>query len=582
MVKEDHIIKSNADEDCVFQENKKVGDLKHVKGEDYNSSKPSSSNENELGIDKQDDELKSAKAEMGEVREENERLKQTLSHIMKEYQSLKMHFQGIFQQQEVKKSTNSTGPIHQDNEDQFELTVALSLGRASSEPKKDDKKASTNSSKDREDDKFDNGLELGLDFKFDPNATEFTKNPSPENSLETWPPSKSLKTVRSGEDDVPQDNPMKKARVSIRAICETPTMDDGCQWRKYGQKIAKGNPCPRAYFRCTLSPSCPVRKQVQRCVEDMSILVTTYEGTHNHPLPISATTMASTTSAAVSMLKSASSTSQPGLGASATSTTSSATKLHGLNFSLPNNSRPQPFYFPNSTISTTQSHPTITLDLTAPPPTSSHYFNRSLTSNYASAPRYCSTNFNFSSSSSSSTDSNTLQTSLANSNYLSNSGTILSNNKSHIVGSSFIGRQPSHDQPNYMPKINQTPHQQPLTGTVAAATKAITSDPNFQSALAAAITSFVGKVGAKGVQESHGGGVINSSGNVKWGESFPTNQTYPAAHNGIGCATSYLNRFPSSNSQQGSLTLFPTSLPFMTSSNSPVSPADKGTADHIK
>lgn len=275
-------------------------------------------------------------------------------------------------------------------------------------------------------------------------------------------------------------------------------MNDGCQWRKYGQKIAKGNPCPRAYYRCTVSPSCPVRKQVQRCAEDMSILITTYEGTHNHPLPMSATAMASTTSAAVSMLQSGSSTSQPGHGASVTNTaTSNSANLHGLSFPSSHNSKvPQQFYFPNTSISTLNSHPTVTLDLTAP--STSHNFNR-----FSSAPRYPSTCLDFSSSTStSSLDSNISSSILTSwgSSYLSYGTPSYSRSPNQVGYSLSLGRQPSQTQEQFYQahykQTNNQNHSQPtLTeNTVAAATKAaITSDPTFRSALEAAISSLVSK-----------------------------------------------------------------------------------------
>ncbi|KAK7255131.1 hypothetical protein RIF29_28534 [Crotalaria pallida] len=77
----------------------------------------------------------------------------------------------------------------------------------------------------------------------------------------------------------------KISRVYVRTEASDTSLivKDGYQWRKYGQKVTRDNPCPRAYFKCSFAPSCPVKKKVQRSVEDQSVLVATYEGEHNHP-----------------------------------------------------------------------------------------------------------------------------------------------------------------------------------------------------------------------------------------------------------------------------------------------------------
>uniref|UniRef100_A0A3Q7G2M4 WRKY domain-containing protein n=1 Tax=Solanum lycopersicum TaxID=4081 RepID=A0A3Q7G2M4_SOLLC len=76
----------------------------------------------------------------------------------------------------------------------------------------------------------------------------------------------------------------KEPRVIVQIESEIDILDDGYRWRKYGQKVVKGNPNPRSYYKCT-SPSCPVRKQIERAPDDIKSVITTYEGKHNHEVP---------------------------------------------------------------------------------------------------------------------------------------------------------------------------------------------------------------------------------------------------------------------------------------------------------
>ncbi|KAL5551158.1 hypothetical protein UlMin_001334 [Ulmus minor] len=57
---------------------------------------------------------------------------------------------------------------------------------------------------------------------------------------------------------------------------------DDYSWRKYGQKPIKGSPYPRSYYKCSSVKGCPARKHIERCLEDPTMLLVTYEGDHNH------------------------------------------------------------------------------------------------------------------------------------------------------------------------------------------------------------------------------------------------------------------------------------------------------------
>ncbi|KAH0782182.1 hypothetical protein KY290_001780 [Solanum tuberosum] len=77
----------------------------------------------------------------------------------------------------------------------------------------------------------------------------------------------------------------KEPRFAFMTKSEVDFLEDGYRWRKYGQKAVKNSPFPRNYYRCT-NATCNVKKRVERCFSDPSIVVTTYEGKHTHPSPM--------------------------------------------------------------------------------------------------------------------------------------------------------------------------------------------------------------------------------------------------------------------------------------------------------
>ncbi|EOA34834.1 hypothetical protein CARUB_v10022409mg [Capsella rubella] len=305
-----------------------------------------------------EEELDATKAKVEKVREENEKLKLLLSTILNNYNSLQMQVSEVIRQQQGASTELDVDHDHDKDNDDLGVDISLRLGRSpeqtvSKREEKFDKVSDDNEEGTR---KKRSALALGFQIQNCEDSTSkldyLCRQVKNVNNAENKCVSsrKDVKTARNENhhQDVLEEHDqaiLKKTRVCVKAACEDPSINDGCQWRKYGQKTAKTNPLPRAYYRCSMSSNCPVRKQVQRCgEEDTSAFMTTYEGTHDHPLPMEATHMAAGTSAAASLL-------QSGVSSSSSSTSAS------LSYFFP---------FHHISISTTNSHPTVTLDLTRP------------------------------------------------------------------------------------------------------------------------------------------------------------------------------------------------------------------------
>ncbi|XP_074365575.1 putative WRKY transcription factor 31 [Apium graveolens] len=382
-------------------------------------------------------ELVALQADLERTNIENHRLKDLLNQATNNYNTLQMHLVTVMQQQsqraadqELEKFSDQHARKNSGASEVPRKFISLGLGQIGAEtdaepslslPEGGDPVRSPVSNMDhlsKEDD-----VDLGSQNAW-----------MGSNKVSRLNPSKSV--------DQATEATIRKARVSVRARSEAPMITDGCQWRKYGQKIAKGNPCPRAYYRCTMASGCPVRKQVQRCADDRSILITTYEGNHNHPLPPAAMAMASSTSSAARMLLSGSMPSADGI--------INSNVLARSFLPCSNNM---------ATISASAPFPTVTLDLTQSP-----------NQNPLDCQRL----------------QNQFQLPLQN---FASPTALLPQIFSQALHnqSKFSGLQMSQDI--QAAAALQLGHQ---TGSLADTVNALTADPNFTAALAAAISSVIG------------------------------------------------------------------------------------------
>ncbi|XP_047976900.1 probable WRKY transcription factor 12 isoform X1 [Salvia hispanica] len=109
----------------------------------------------------------------------------------------------------------------------------------------------------------------------DPKAVNDESNNANDASNSWW------RSSSSDKNKVKIRRKLREPRFCFQTRSDVDVLDDGYKWRKYGQKVVKNSLHPRSYYRCTHS-NCRVKKRVERLSEDCRMVITTYEGRHNH------------------------------------------------------------------------------------------------------------------------------------------------------------------------------------------------------------------------------------------------------------------------------------------------------------
>lgn len=93
-------------------------------------------------------------------------------------------------------------------------------------------------------------------------------------------------------EEVWTESSQRKPQSKVSALTNQPSFSDRSRergsssiwWLTISLSLSLILYC-RSYYKCT-STGCPVRKHVERAAQDTRAVITTYEGRHNHDIPV--------------------------------------------------------------------------------------------------------------------------------------------------------------------------------------------------------------------------------------------------------------------------------------------------------